>query len=315
MDTILENSPTEIQKNPLILTQEILNMLPYPTCFADPKGDVLSKNDGFREIFTEPNIFNIHGPYDPEDLKNFYTQLTPNNSIIQHDHSVKPPSDTENLIWYTRNIKAIFDPQGNCIGYTCQEFDTSQQNKDPLTGLHNRAYFMEQISFRLAQYNRLSRSHPDQTILPLTAIYLDVDGLKVINDEVDENGNEIGHAKGDIHLKRVAEILKKVLREEDIPSRIGGDEFTALLEILPENMDIIKKRLQEAIDQNNLENPDLPEVSISLGFAVYDPSKDRDLWDTFTRADKNMYEAKESHYSQLDPAIEERLNQVANPQN
>ena len=312
MDAFLETPPIENQKPPL-LTKEILNMLPYPTCFADLNGNVLSKNDGFQEIFTESNIFNIHGPYDPEDLKNFYTQLTPDNSIIQHDHSEKP-DDTENLIWYTRNVKAVFDSQGNCLGYTCQEFDTTQQNKDPLTGLHNRAYFMEQLSLRLAQHNRLSRSHPDQTIPPLTAIYLDVDRLKVINDEVDESGNEIGHAKGDIHLKRVAEILKKVLREEDIPSRIGGDEFTALLEILPENMDIIKKRLQEAIDQNNLENPNLPEVSISLGFALYDPSKDRDLWDTFARADKNMYESKESHYAKLDPAIEERLNQVANPQ-
>lgn len=311
MDTLPETTPEVIQTPPL-LTPEILNMLPYPTCFADPQGIILSTNQDFQKIFNEPNIFDIHGPYDPEDLKNFYTQLTPKEPIGQHDHSIKI-DDSENLKWYTRNIKAAFDSQGNCIGYTCQEFDTSQQNKDPLTGLHNRAYLMEQLSYRLAQYNRLLRTHPDQTPPPLIAVYLDVDGLKEINDEVDENGVKIGHAKGDVHLKRVAEILKSVLREEDTPSRIGGDEFGALLQISAENMEIVKSRLRAAINQNNLENPKLPQVGVSLGFALYDPSQDGDLWDTFTRADDNLYEAKEARYSQIDPLVEDRLNKVSNP--
>lgn len=83
---------------------------------------------------------------------------------------------------------------------------------DPLTQLPNRRAFMRELEAALA-----APSHG-----PLSLIVLDVDGLKALNDRR-------GHAAGDECLLRVAELLRTQLRPEDLPFRIGGDEFAVLL--------------------------------------------------------------------------------------
>lgn len=83
---------------------------------------------------------------------------------------------------------------------------------DTLTGLYNRCYFEEEQA-RLGQ----SRHYP------VSAIMVDVDGLKAVNDE-------FGHAAGDELLKRAAAALNASFRPEDMVARIGGDEFSVLLE-------------------------------------------------------------------------------------
>jgi diguanylate cyclase (GGDEF)-like protein/PAS domain S-box-containing protein len=82
---------------------------------------------------------------------------------------------------------------------------------DTLTGLYNRCYFEEEEA-RLAQ----SRHYP------VSAIMVDVDGLKAVNDEY-------GHAAGDELLRRTAAALIASFRPEDVVARIGGDEFSVLL--------------------------------------------------------------------------------------
>jgi len=82
---------------------------------------------------------------------------------------------------------------------------------DFLTGLYNRAYFEEA---------KQSLDTPRQ--LPFSIIMGDINGLKLINDD-------FGHSKGDELLIEIAKILKSCGREEDIISRIGGDEFGVLL--------------------------------------------------------------------------------------
>ena len=84
-------------------------------------------------------------------------------------------------------------------------------NHDYLTGLYNRRYFEEEIK-------RLDT--PRQ--LPISIIIGDINGLKLINDG-------FGHSKGDELIIEIAKILKSCCREEDIVSRIGGDEFGILL--------------------------------------------------------------------------------------
>ncbi|MBC7333249.1 MAG: PAS domain S-box protein [Actinobacteria bacterium] len=96
---------------------------------------------------------------------------------------------------------------------------------DSLTGLYNRAYFVEELK-------RLDT--PRQ--LPLSFIIGDVNGLKLINDA-------FGHKEGDRLLRSVARILKNSCRKEDIIARWGGDEFSILL---PNTSD---KDAQEIIDR------------------------------------------------------------------
>jgi PAS domain S-box-containing protein len=82
---------------------------------------------------------------------------------------------------------------------------------DSLTGLYNRRFFEKEIE-------RLDT----QRQLPISIIVADINGLKIINDS-------LGHKKGDELLIKSAELLKEVIREEDILARYGGDEFAILL--------------------------------------------------------------------------------------
>ena len=83
--------------------------------------------------------------------------------------------------------------------------------RDSLTELYNRRFFEEELK-------RLDTGRQ----LPLAIVMIDVNGLKVINDTY-------GHKAGDEHLKKVAEILKNSIRQEDILARWAGDEFVILM--------------------------------------------------------------------------------------
>src|SRR5690606_21685079 len=83
---------------------------------------------------------------------------------------------------------------------------------DILTDLHNRTYFNEEIE-RIEQLD----------LYPVSCIYIDMNGLKIINDQ-------FGHDVGDQYLKNFAEILQFVTHKKDFSiSRIGGDEFVLLM--------------------------------------------------------------------------------------
>lgn len=87
---------------------------------------------------------------------------------------------------------------------------------DVLTGLPNRALFMDRLSLAL---NRRSR-RPDHSC---GVLYLDLDRFKEINDG-------LGHAAGDVLLKNIADRLRSTLRPQDSAARLGGDEFAILVE-------------------------------------------------------------------------------------
>lgn len=89
-----------------------------------------------------------------------------------------------------------------------------QATTDPLTGLANRRLFEELLAARLEESSRYGR--------PLAVLLLDLDGFKRINDTY-------GHAAGDAVLVAVGEALRRGLRRSDIPARLAGDEFVALL--------------------------------------------------------------------------------------
>ena len=82
---------------------------------------------------------------------------------------------------------------------------------DQLTGLYNRRFFEEELKRLDVERN-----------FPMTIVMADVNGLKLINDS-------FGHAIGDELLKKVAEVMIKGCRADDIIARLGGDEFVILL--------------------------------------------------------------------------------------
>lgn len=92
--------------------------------------------------------------------------------------------------------------------------ETIEARTDSLTGLANARSFHETLRTEIARDQREQR--------PLCLLYLDLDNFKKVNDR-------FGHAKGDDVLREVGSLMRRVLRAADIPARVGGDEFVALL--------------------------------------------------------------------------------------
>ena len=149
---------------------------------------------------------------------------------------------------------------------------------DALTNLNNRRQFEVRLKQEIATTKRQKN--------PLCAMMIDIDFFKKVNDTY-------GHASGDAVLRTVASIIKEHLRESDIPSRYGGEEFAVLLPYTHiEEAKIVGERLRKAvettpipIDKKNI------NVTISMGLAEFDVKESGE--ELFKRADSALYEAKE----------------------
>lgn len=155
---------------------------------------------------------------------------------------------------------------------------------DALTGLNNRRQFEVRLKEEYSSANRQNT--------PLCAIMIDIDFFKKFNDTY-------GHAIGDTVLRTTANVIKEQLREYDIPSRYGGEEFCILL---PQtNIDeakIVAERLRTSVENKKIEiqtnkNEQIKHISvtISVGLARLDIKDMAD--DLYMKADRALYEAKE----------------------
>ena len=160
--------------------------------------------------------------------------------------------------------------------------DTSERNimekqleylsyHDSLTGLYNRRFYEEELKRLDTERN-----------LPLTLIMGDVNGLKLINDS-------FGHVMGDELLQKVAEVLKRGCRIDDIIARLGGDEFVI---ILPQTDNLeteeIIKRIQDLASKEKVGSID---ISITFGYESKN-NEDENIQEIFKKAEDYMYKKK-----------------------
>ncbi len=149
---------------------------------------------------------------------------------------------------------------------------------DDLTGLLNRRGF-----FTLAnkQCEIASRNN-----LNLSFLYIDLDGMKAINDTY-------GHKTGDEALVDVANILTDSFRTSEVISRIGGDEFTVMVtEKTETHLEALTKRLNENLKKYNAKSEKKYKLSLSLGLTRYNHEKPCSVAELITIADSLMYEDK-----------------------
>lgn len=154
-----------------------------------------------------------------------------------------------------------------------------QANYDELTGLPNRALFLDRLNQTLANAER--------TRTNVGVMFIDLDGFKLVNDT-------LGHDVGDLLLQETSERLKKCVRNTDTVSRFGGDEFTILMPNLhdPRDAPLVASRILESIAQPfHLKGND-SFVSTSIGITVY-PEDAKEAGDLLRNADSAMYQAKE----------------------
>jgi diguanylate cyclase (GGDEF)-like protein/PAS domain S-box-containing protein len=149
---------------------------------------------------------------------------------------------------------------------------------DALTGLANRALFMDRLEHALARAPRRDRR--------LAVLYLDLDDFKAVNDT-------LGHPAGDRLLVAVAERLRAQLRAGDTAARMGGDEFAVLLEELPQGTAArtVAARLLRSIRGPYPLDDRQVFVRASVGIAGPGPAA-RSADDVLRNADLAMYAAK-----------------------
>jgi diguanylate cyclase (GGDEF)-like protein len=152
---------------------------------------------------------------------------------------------------------------------------------DPLTGLFNRRYLVEQAPRLWRQARR------DGT--RVAAMVLDLDHFKRLNDAH-------GHAAGDAVLRAVAAALSATVRPTDVLARTGGEELVVLgLVSDPDEAARLAERLRTAVAGGR--TPEGHTVTASIGIALTRPADGEDptgaLWRLIDRADAAMYEAKQ----------------------
>ena len=150
---------------------------------------------------------------------------------------------------------------------------------DALTGLFNRSMFGQRLQQALAQAHRHERK--------LAVLFIDLDGFKLINDE-------LGHDAGDVLLADLANRLRECMREGDTLGRMGGDEFVVLIEGYEQDAQLVEvaRKVLETVAQPFLLRERTHGVTASIGIAAY-PQDGRDAQDLLKNADIAMYRAKE----------------------
>ncbi len=148
---------------------------------------------------------------------------------------------------------------------------------DALTGLPNRVQLNTHAKYVISLAQRSQE--------PVTLMFLDLDHFKDINDT-------LGHSVGDALLVELAKRLRLVLREEDMVSRLGGDEFIFLLYGVDANeaSHVAQKLLDVIAEPCQIEQYDL-NVTGSIGIALY-PGDGAELETLSKSADSAMYRAK-----------------------
>ncbi len=169
---------------------------------------------------------------------------------------------------------------------------------DQLTGLPNRALFLDRLGMALDRSRRTKTS--------VAVLFLDVDNFKDINDSM-------GHAAGDMLLAGLAERLRGMLRPMDTVARFGGDEFTFLFEDLDSEREVIliADRISRAAAAPIALGASEALVTVSIGIAMTaDPTVPVETM--IREADAAMYRAKEqgrSRYELFDEASRRRANE------
>jgi diguanylate cyclase (GGDEF)-like protein/PAS domain S-box-containing protein len=235
---------------------------------------------------------NIHDVTHRDDLLSLDEQIQrlSEGAISSHQTELRYTHKSQQEVWAHLGMSLVRNAQGRPLHLIFQIQDITDRKRaeeqllhdafhDALTGLPNRALFMDHVKMAIQR----SRRSGDRLF---AALFLDLDRFKIVNDS-------LGHMVGDQLLVGIAHRLEACLRPGDTVARLGGDEFTILLEDLAGNEDAIEvaRRVQEAVTQPfNIGGHEV-FTTASIGIALSTTGYDR-AEDLLRDADTAMYRAK-----------------------
>ena len=197
---------------------------------------------------------------------------------------------------YSKSVHLIFQIQDITDRKLAEEQLHHDAFHDALTGLPNRALFMDHLKLSIAR----ARRNESQKF---AVLYLDLDRFKVINDS-------LGHTIGDQLLVGIADRLKEHLRPGDTVARLGGDEFVILIEDIAEETEAVQvaERIQQELSVPFTLSGREVFTTVSLGIAPSATGYER-AEDILRDADTAMYRAKsagKARYEIFDRAMHAR---------
>lgn len=299
----------------LLISDRIISSAVEGILITDSKGSILRVNEAFERMSgyhrkellgSNPRMFKS-GLHDEQ----FYTEMW---------NSIREKGYWEGEIWDRRkdgylypkwmSITSLKETEGSVEYYISISVDISNIKKaeeklhklayyDSLTGIPNRTLFYE----KLEQAIEKAITNNNMAVL----LFMDLDGFKIINDS-------LGHAVGDLLLKEVAARIRSCIRKSDMVFRIGGDEFTIILEDI-NDIDYVKNIAETIIHTIQLPYYIVGRemtLGVSIGIAIA-PEDEADLEGLIRRADAAMYDAKEAgkgRYSFSSEEIERRNREI-----
>jgi len=284
-----------LQKYPS-LAQNVVENTADAILITDNRAKIIYVNDSFIKMtgYESSELLDKPASVISSDLheKEFYDALFDNVLKTAHFRG-EVRVKRKNMEPYTSlvTISQIQNEYGNATNYVAIARDITRQKEqekeihslafyDALTALPNRRLFENHLHDSISRAKR----HKEK----VAVIYMDLDNFKMINDSY-------GHKVGDKFLQEVTSRIKEAIREEDTLSRIGGDEFTLLLEEINglEDAAHAAERIIEQIRKPyEIENNKF-NSAVSLGISIY--PDDSEHYETLLEyADKAMYHVKNS---------------------
>ncbi len=226
----------------------------------------------------------------------------PERSGARHVILAHGPASMRPLTWEdVRFVEAVANLIAGALDRASSEDELRnelrrQALEDPLTGLANRALLANQLEAELR--------HAHQLAAQVCVLALDLDRFKAVNDT-------LGHSAGDALLQEVAERLSKCVRDGDLVARPGGDEFTVICTLTPDDRTItdIAQRLVDAMIEPFLINDREVFVTASVGVSISQHGTQTPE-ELLRDADTAMYRAKElggSRFEAFDATLRQRL--------
>jgi len=256
----------------------MLNHAPavIPDIYSDPR----IPHDAYRPTFVKSLVMVPIRTLDPVGaIGNYWS--SPHNPTSEEVHLLQTLADSASIVMENINV---YNELENRVRLRTSELEKALQQirhlsiTDDLTGLYNRR------GFRLLAGQTLTQQQRNRDAFMLA--YLDVDGLKNVNDQH-------GHGVGDMLLMDMATVLRKTFRASDIIARLGGDEFCVLALGTHDDQNSLRKRLTKSINRFNraAERPYVLSCSLGMIYGHADgPAQTID--ELVTEADAKMYQEK-----------------------